>query len=97
MEGDLLFIFTVRIEVVLLDKAGLLEDLEVVATNLEGESEEEVSYFDRGAFNLLVPLFILKHLEELDLFTDCLLEHLTLSLACALGFQCTPVAFLVYV
>ena len=46
MEGDLLFIFAVGVEVVLLNKAGLLEDLEVKATDLEGKSEEEVSNFD---------------------------------------------------
>ena len=43
MEGDLLLVFAVGVEVVLLHKTRLLEDLEVEATNLEGESEEEVS------------------------------------------------------
>ena len=58
----------------LLHETRLLEDLEVKAAYLEGKREEEVSNLNRRAFDLFVPVLILKHLEELDLFIDCLLE-----------------------
>ena len=80
MERDLLCIFAIWIEIVLLDQTRFLEDLEVEATDSESECEEELAHFILRAFDFSISNLVGEYFKHFDLLSNRLLKQLILSL-----------------